>query len=193
MALGDSVVAKITAGGKAVLPTDEDFVDFSAKHTAAKAALATIKTHEDALKAARPAAEAALDAWAESMDQLARTGQAEAKGEVTAIVAMGWEVANAQPATPQPIGQVLNLQVTGGDNDGELDYTHERTAGAITYERQTTTTPTEAASWVDRSTLPRSSGTIAGLPSGSRQWLRVRAVGVLGPGPWSDAASKTVP
>jgi hypothetical protein len=176
-----------------VLPTEADFVAFSAKHTAAKAALASIKTLEDQLKAARPAAEAALDEWQASMDQLARTGVAKAKGAAVPIVAMGWDLTEGSAGNPQPLGQVHGLVVTAGDDDGELDYTHERTTGAVNYERQTTTTPLDAASWVSRSTLTRSSGTIAGLPSGSRQWLRVRAVGPLGPGPWSDPASKTVP
>lgn len=193
MELGDSVVAKIGEGDKAVLPAEADFVAFSAKHTAAKAALATIKDLEDQLKAARPAAEAALDDWLLTMDQLARTGAAKAKGEAPKLVAMGWDVTEGGTSAPQPVGPVQGLVVTAGDEDGELDYAHERTVGAVNYERQTTTTPMDAASWVNRSTLTRSSGTIAGLPSGSRQWLRVRAVGPLGPGPWSDPASKTVP
>jgi hypothetical protein len=192
--LGQSVVDKITAGGTAVAATHADFVAFAAKQAAAKAALATIKALEDQLKVARPAAETALDDWAAALEQLAKTGDSAAKGSAADIAAMGFQPSsNAPPASPQPLTQVQGLVVTAGDSDGELDYTHERTNGATSYERQTTTTPTDEASWVSRETITRSSGTVGGLPSGSRQWLRVRAIGPMGPGPWSDPATKTVP
>ena len=35
--------------------------------------------------------------------------------------------------------------------------------------------------------------TITGLTSGSRVWVRVRAIGTKGEGPWSDPATKIVP
>jgi hypothetical protein len=33
----------------------------------------------------------------------------------------------------------------------------------------------------------------SGLASGQRVWVRVRAIGAAGPGPWSDPATKIVP
>ena len=41
--------------------------------------------------------------------------------------------------------------------------------------------------------FPQSSGTITGLPSGTRIYTRIRAIGPNGPGPWSDLAGKMVP
>lgn len=194
MDFGDSVVDKITNDSTVVAATNPDFVAFSTKHAAAKAALATIKEHEDALKAARPAAEVALDDWSQGIEQLAKTGDSAAKGVAADIAAMGFQPSTeGPPASPHELSQVQALALTAGDNDGELDYTHERTSGATGYERQTTTNPNDAATWVDRGSITRSSGTLAGLPSGSRQWLRVRAIGPMGPGPWSDPATKIVP
>ena len=40
----------------------------------------------------------------------------------------------------------------------------------------------------------KSSGTIPGLTSGARMWVRARAIGAHpDPGPWSDPAAKRVP
>jgi hypothetical protein len=44
---------------------------------------------------------------------------------------------------------------------------------------------------LDSSTKASSNAT--DLPSATRCWFRVRAVGTKGPGPWSDPAIKTVP
>jgi hypothetical protein len=41
--------------------------------------------------------------------------------------------------------------------------------------------------------VPRSSGTLTGLPSGVRHFVQFRALGPLGPGPWSDLAWRMVP
>jgi hypothetical protein len=50
------------------------------------------------------------------------------------------------------------------------------------------------SSWAFKMSLAKSSGTIPGLASGSKMWVRVRAVGADNkPGPWSDPAVKVVP
>ena len=92
-----------------------------------------------------------------------------------------------------PVGQVLNLVVTAGDNEGSLDVAWDRDRSARSYEVQTSPDPATASSWVARLTAPKSSTTLAGLSSGARIWVRVRAVGSDSTGPWSDPAVKTVP
>ena len=44
-----------------------------------------------------------------------------------------------------------------------------------------------------RPAVPPSSGTITGLPSSIRRYIRIRGIFPGGPGPWSDLAAKMVP
>jgi len=54
--------------------------------------------------------------------------------------------------------------------------------------------PVSPTSWQKKMTVTKSSGTITGLTSGARMWVRVRAIGAdPQPGPYSDPAAKTVP
>ena len=65
---------------------------------------------------------------------------------------------------------------------------------ARSYEVEISVDPVSATSWQKKPTAPKSSGTIVGLTSGARMWVRVRAIGAdPQPGPWSDPAAKTVP
>lgn len=190
---GQAIVDKVTDGGTVVPAANTDYVAFAAAQTALKAKFDEIAGLEDRIKEGRLALVPLMDTWLAKTEQFAKTTDSLAQGAGAEIVAVGFQPSGDGPASSQPLTQVQGLALTAGDNDGELDYTHERTEGATGYERQTTTNPNEPASWVDRDSITRSSGTIAGLPSGSRQWMRVRALGPLGPGPWSDPATKTVP
>ena len=49
------------------------------------------------------------------------------------------------------------------------------------------------ALWKTHPVVTQSSGTLGGLPSGVRQYVQFRAIGRLGPGPWSDLAGRMVP
>ena len=65
---------------------------------------------------------------------------------------------------------------------------------ANSYEIQTSVDPVTASSWAFKKSAPKSSVTIDGLTSGTKMWVRVRAVGAgNATGPWSDPATKTVP
>ena len=98
------------------------------------------------------------------------------------------------PGAVVPPGQVLNLAVTAGDNDGTLDFAFDPEPVAKSYEVETSVDPVSPTSWQKKMTVPKSSGTITGLTSGARMWVRVRAIGAdPQPGPWSDPAAKTVP
>ena len=93
-----------------------------------------------------------------------------------------------------PIGQVLNLVITEGDNEGSLDVAWNKLHGAISYEVQISTEPVTGTSWAHNMTVSKSSGTILGLTSGTKIWVRVRGIGAKNvPGVWSDPAVKTVP
>jgi len=60
-------------------------------------------------------------------------------------------------------------------------------------ERVLTGDPITDGSWAHALTTTKSSVTITELASGKKRWLRVRAIGALGAGPWSDPACCMVP
>ena len=135
-------------------------------------------------------AEAAADAL---LTTQAATVQSVSAGDATKILSAGMQVAGT-PGAVVPPGQVLNLVVTAGDNDGTLDFAFDPDDVAKSYEVEISVDPVSANSWQKKLTVPKSSGTLTGLTSGARMWVRVRAIGAdPQPGPWSDPAAKTVP
>jgi hypothetical protein len=53
--------------------------------------------------------------------------------------------------------------------------------------------PPSTNGWTTRTSCSASRAILEGLPSVTRQWFRVRAVGTAGPSGWSEPAVKTVP
>src|SRR5882672_4082166 len=144
----------------------------------------------DGLKVARDTAEAAFDA---GYTTEAATVQSASGGDAAKILSSGMGVADA-PGPVVPPGQVLNLVLTAGDNDGSLDFAFDPTFGAHSFELEVSVDPVSPTSWQKKLTVTKSSGTLTGLTSGARMWVRVRAIGAdPQPGPWSDPAAKPVP
>jgi hypothetical protein len=116
-----------------------------------------------------------------------------AAGDEAKITSAGFEI---RPV-PSPLGvpsAPLNVIAVAGEFPGQLLVAWEAPEGAVAmYEFQTTLDPMTEASWVARGTATKASASIMGLPSGEHVWVRVRATGSAGPGPYSDAASRTVP
>ncbi len=118
--------------------------------------------------------------------------EAASGGDAAKIESAGMSV--RAPRTPPVVpGPVLALALTEGDFPGTLDVAFDPTAGAKSYEVQTSADPMSEATWAFKMSLAKSSGTIEGLTSGAKRWVRVRAVGAAGVGPWSDPATKVVP
>jgi hypothetical protein len=81
-----------------------------------------------------------------------------------------------------------------GDNEGTLDVSWDPVRAAISYEIQISVDPITGSSWAFKQTATKSSATVNSLTSGTKQWVRVRAVGAgNATGPWSDPATKVVP
>ena len=160
--------------------------------TAADGLINDVDDLETQLTAKRAARDDALDALMAGIEQEAKTVEAVTGGDATAILPTGFVIAGAPQPTPS-ITQPLDLSVTAGDNEGTLDWHSHPVAGSIGMEAATTATPTDNASWVSRGTVSQSSGTITGLTSGIRTYVRIRAIGPNVPGPWSDLAGKMVP
>ncbi len=96
------------------------------------------------------------------------------------------------PVGPMP--QVTNLAISAGDHDGELDLMWDPVYGVKSYEVWSSPDPMTETSWKFVLTSGKSTAALKSLTSGSKVWVRVRAIGAdPEPGPWSDPAVKTVP
>jgi hypothetical protein len=136
--------------------------------------------------------DAAAQALMDSLVALAGYVQSVSMGDAAKIQSAGMSVKGARSATQLP-EQVGNLAVTAGDNAGELDLQWDSISGAKSYEVQISPDPITATSWIAQPSVTRSKAVILNLASGTRMWLRVRAVNAAGLGAWSDVATKIVP
>ena len=160
--------------------------------TTAETKLTALKAVEEAVKAARLDLENALIALDACLTQEAAYVQDVTGGDAIKIATTNMPV--RRPNDPVgPLGQVMNLKVTAGRNDGELKASWKKLRGARSYEVQISTDPYTAGTWrgVEPSAQVRT--VIAGLTSGAKMWVRVRGIGAGDPGVWSDPATKIVP
>ena len=134
----------------------------------------------------------AMDALRAGTTQLGANIESLSGGDAIKILSAGMDVKS--PKTPVGIpDQVMNFTVTSGDHDGELNLQWDPVTGAKSYEIDTSPDPVTATSWVKVKSVTKSTATLTGLTSGSRIWVRVRAVGSAGEGNWSDPGTKIVP
>ena len=186
-----TAITKLT--GNAALPNPNPTLAVAqAQHDAAKTMLDTIDAKEAELTNLRLQRDQLVRVAMDTYDSLGSFVENKSAGDAAIITGAGFDVAGPRTPAP-PVGQVLNLVVTAGDNEGTLDAGWDRDRSARSYEVQTSVDPVTPASWLPRLTAPKSSCTLAGLPSGTRTWVRVRAIGADAPGPWSDPAVKMVP
>ena len=179
----------------------------NANYTTPSPALATITGKANALETALGAQQTA--------QQIAKTAttnlETAVKAADTAVNSLSnyvWETSGGDEAKIQTAGMSLrapktpttslaapqNLNVTGGDSDGELDASWDRVNKAKTYEVQISDDPPTSTSWRAGDIASASKITLTGLTSGAKIWVRVRALGPKGlKSPWSDPAVKRVP
>ena len=152
-------------------------------YEAAKAALASLRTTRDT----------EADGLRTMLAQVAKAAETESSGDGAQLQAAGYQLTSSAPTPAPALGPVLNLFLTMGDADGTLDCTCDPLAGAKTYEWELTTGDALAGPYSTVAQTTASKTTLTGLTSGARVWVRARAVGTKGPGPWSDPATKIVP
>jgi hypothetical protein len=99
----------------------------------------------------------------------------------------------AAPAPPQACGTVTNLTTSTGDDEGTIAAKWQRQPQAASFEVQISPDPVTSSSWTHAVTVTRPRVKVAGLPSGQKRWMRVRAVNDQGPGSWSDPSCRMVP
>jgi hypothetical protein len=137
--------------------------------------------------------DAALDALRALLSLLAAYVDNASGGDPTKITSSGMSV-RAPNGAIGSLAQVLKLVVDAGENDGTLDVSWSPVRGAVSYVIQLSVDPAVVSSWAFNMVAGRSDATIVDLPSGIKQWVRVRALGANNtPGPWSDPAAKMVP
>jgi hypothetical protein len=163
--------------------------------------ITTAQTKTAAYNTARAALQTLLDDREAAVEALKAGLRAEAAyvenvsgGDAVKIQSAGMAV-RAGNAPVGALGQVSDLSVAAGDDDGELDATWDPVRGAKSYQVQTCADPITPAGWKDAAPVSKSRKALRGLPSGTRMWVRVRAIAAREEhnGAWSDPAVKTVP
>ena len=164
-----------------------------ALYAAAAGTIAAIGGLEQQIKSLRETRDSQIDELAAAIALEGSAVITGTGGDPAQIIAIGYDLASDVRVAVGPMTQVTGLVATAGDNDGELSPSWDPKDGADNFEVQVCTTPTIPTGWHTVLTAPQSNCIIPGLPSGVRHYVRVRANGPLGPGPWSDEASKMVP
>jgi hypothetical protein len=134
----------------------------------------------------------ATAAWDGKVGLLAAAVEQVSLGSTPVILSSGFEVRNP----PSPIGPLpapLNLEAVTNGHQGQVKFRWKHVRGADSYEVQSSSEPTNPVSWLNRAFVSSARTTLEGLPSVTRQWFRVRAIGTAGPSGWGEPAVKTVP
>jgi hypothetical protein len=108
------------------------------------------------------------------------------------ILSTGFDVASDRTPSGQP-SQVVNLSVSAGDADGELDLQWDPADGVKSYKVHLCNDPATPNGWTEKAVPTKSKASVTGLTSGVKMWARVCGVGPGGQGAWSDPVPKIVP
>jgi hypothetical protein len=186
-----NAITKLT--GNAAFPTPNPTL--LAAQTAVDAAdecLDLIAAKESELDQLRLARDQKVDAAMGLYASLGAYVENRAAGDPALIASAGFDVAS--PAAPtQPMPRVEGVALSTGDDEGTADAQWNAVSGAKSYEVQTSPNPITSTSWSHEATVTSSVLRLTGKPTGTKLWLRVRAINKLGPGAWSDPACVTVP
>jgi hypothetical protein len=184
---------KTALTGNATFPTPPvTLTAFGTAITAAQTKLTAADNAQATAKQATTDKDTAIATLTALAMQIVGYVDTTAAGDASKILSAGLSVRAAKSPKPVP-GQVQNLSLTAGDNGGVLDAHWDSLRGAKSFEVQVKLEPMTATSFVTADTVTRSSATLRGLTSGTRVWVRVRAINSAGKGAWSDPATKIVP
>ena len=160
--------------------------------TTAENGINAYEAEKDVLRTRKNGRDEAVRALCDGLRTEADTVQAATGGDPDKIETTGFRVrSRATPVgTPAP---VTGLVLTAGPVEGSLKAAWKPVRGTKVYEIETSPDPAGSDTWSYRGTVTRAKTTINSFTSGARVWIRVRAIGAAGPGPWSDPAAKRVP
>jgi len=160
--------------------------------TTAQTALTASDNAVSAAKQATVDKDNAFIALLAGVDQLATYVQLTSTGVKAKILSTGFDVCGARIPATVP-GPVMNLNITAGDNAGELDLSWDPVAGVRSYEGQLATDALFTTGVIGLKSVTKSKAVAEALTSGARMWARVRATNPAGTGAWSNVATKIVP
>ena len=142
---------------------------------------------QDALQMKFTEKKALFDQLDVALQQEAAYVQNVSGGDPVKIQSTGFDV--REPAGS--IGPLLppqNVRTAFSNSEGEVLADWDAVLGAGSYVVDCATNPN--GPWAQVTVTTRSGHTLTGLISGTKYWIRVRAVGASGFGPWSDPAVK---
>jgi hypothetical protein len=162
------------------------------KTTALQAAKVARDNAIEAAKAATEALHAAEADYDATITQLAAYAENITAGDPVKLESGGFELrSNATSVTD--LDQVHDLRVVTNGVPGRFEVRWDNVHGAKMYEVQITATPADESSWETAKISAPTRLRIEDLPSGTRQYTRVRAVAKQLTGPWSSTVDKIVP
>jgi hypothetical protein len=129
----------------------------------------------------------------QNMMKLASYVDAVAGDNAALVLSIGMEMRDSPNFAQDVPNMPTNLTATDGDFPGEADLSWDRVQGARSYVVQCSPDPPTDASWTHSKIATRSKITVENLPSGTRHWFRVAAVGTRGQSAWSNPVMKMVP
>ena len=192
MALANTVKTALTGNANFTTPTPS-LATFGTQLTTASTKIAAYNSLVAAATAGLADRDAGVAVVKASLTQLCDYVQSASGGDAVKIESAGMSV--RADRTPVTMTQVLNLAVSEGDNPASLDAMWKPVAGVRSYECQVNSSdPNVEANWSFKQSTSKSSVTLTGLTSGTKVWVRVRAIGGNdNAGPYSDPATKVVP
>lgn len=191
--LGVDVHAALVTNAATFPTLSADTTALDTETTALLAAIEAARQGRIAQQALLDARDAARGAVEKRLRKIAAVVDDVANGDIEVIHLAGLQASN-EP-TPTTMTQVLNLQVTAGEQEAELLAQWEPVEGKLMYQVQICTDTTmPPTNWVDKLRCSASSCKLNDtLVPGTKVWVRVRAEGANDIGPWSDPAWKRVP
>ena len=182
----ESIVAAMTGNANFATPAPT-LASVSTKAAAVRAKKLAITGLESDLSTARTDLKTLIVDLKTDVYMLRDYVQDQADGDESKIHSAGMQiVGERQPVGPMPA--VQNLKVMISDMSGTLDAEWQTVAGSLVYLIETALNP--EGTWTQATACSRSRCTITGLVPGTKYWVRVRAVGAAGLGPYSDVAYK---
>ena len=146
-----------------------------------------ITNMEAGLKAARDQLATLSSSAKDEVRKMANYVENKSDGAVDKIHSAGFSVKD-DPEPRGPLSQVQNLRVQFSDNEGQLEGRYNTVPGAAMYVVETATNP--EGPWAQAAITTRTTLMLTDLTPGTKYWVRVRAIGSSGVGPWSDPACK---
>lgn len=115
-----------------------------------------------------------------------KSGDDRAKG-----ILSGYDLTAETPTPAPPLFKLTGVALSTGDDAGEADGMCNADTTADGYEVQVSADP--PAAWAMHGSFGNSKFTLTGLPSLTKQWIRVRSMRGNEKGPWSDPAFAIIP